>query len=401
ELGAVNPEEQIFCENGQIYIGKHLFRDSKPHDYLTFREVIEKSSNIGTYKVSQKVGPNNIYKYSRLFGFGEKTGIELHGETPGILKKPSLWSKTSLSSISIGQEIGANALQIVNAYAAIANGGVLMKPYIVKAVTDGSGNILEEFGPEKIRRVVSKETAHTLSTFFKGVTETGTAVMEKINGKAIAGKTGTAQKIDPKTKGYSQTDYMSSFIGYFPAENPKIVGLIVLDTPRGVYYGGTVSAPAVREIFRRISHLPKNTLFASTIEVGETESNSTSFRSKLQSFWSLFGTPAVADETEPNRNETSVDQVIQQQERSISITNTKADGTQNTAKKERVTVPDVRGLTIREAIRQLTECGLDFEISGSGKVITQSLPVGIKVAAGTVAKISAGNGMDSSDKKRM
>jgi len=249
EKNILSPEFEIFCENGKLLLGSRVFRDSKPHGMMTFRDIIVKSSNIGTYKIAKMVGEKGIYEYARAFGFGSKTGIDLNGESSGLLRPVDQWTSHSLASISIGQEMTVNAMQIVSAYAAVANGGTLMKPFIVKAIVDPEGKLLKEFGPKKIRRVISKQTAEILTEFFVEVVERGTAVEAQIPGGSVAGKTGTAQKFDPKTKTYSETDYISSFVSFYPSEDPKIVGIVVLDSPQGIYYGGHVAGPVMKNLY--------------------------------------------------------------------------------------------------------------------------------------------------------
>lgn len=394
DLKRVDPGDSIFCENGVLKEGRKYFHDSIPHGMLSFQEVIELSSNIGTYKAAQEVGAKNIYKYALKFGFGKKTGIRFGGETAGLIREPKKWSATSLRSIAIGQEVSVNALQIINAYAAVANGGILMKPHIVKSILDESGKIVEEFGPEKIRRVVSKKTAETLNEFFKGVVEKGTGTRGKMEMGIMAGKTGTAEKVDPATKTYSKTDYISSFVGYYPADDPKIVGIVIIDSPRGNHYGGYVAAPALREIFRRITHLPRNTLLNSTFLASENKVETPGFWDKVKSI--LSGGTGKGREVKTKAVLPGANDFTVSNDTAVSKNSTvKIEIAQNTKKNPKdvkpadVLVPDIRGLPLRDAIRKLTSSGLDFEISGTGIVITQTPKPGQKVPNGTVTKIFA------------
>jgi cell division protein FtsI (penicillin-binding protein 3) len=240
-------EDTIFCENGSYRVGGHVLHDHRPHGLLTFREVIEQSSNIGTSKVAQMLGPDTLYKYIRLFGFGVKTGIDLPGEISGMTKEPRFWSKTSITAVPMGQEVGVTALQLASAISVIANGGELMKPYIVSEIRDRSGETIKSFSPVVVRRVVSEETAGRVSKILFGAVEQGTGKLARIPGFSAAGKTGTAQKIEPNGA-YSHNKFMASFIGFAPAENPVVAIVVVVDEPRPYYFGGVVAAPVFKNV---------------------------------------------------------------------------------------------------------------------------------------------------------
>jgi len=402
ELGRIKPSDKFFCENGQIKIGRHTFRDAKPHGTMTFQEIIEYSSNIGTYKAAQIVGPQNIYKFSKKLGFGEKTGFDMHGEMAGMLKKPAQWSKTSLSSICIGQEVAVNALQILNAYAAVANGGMLMRPYVVKSIQDENGRVVLHNDPKEIRRAVSRNSAKILQSFFEGVVDHGTARLGTINGKTIAGKTGTAQKPDPVTKGYSDTDYIASFVAYYPADNPKIAGIVIVDTPRGSHYGGTVAGPAMRDILKRIVNLPKNTMLASSVSLNESGGKEESAWTKIKNMLPVFGsTEKVVAQEAPAGNGTVVGEsrdtaAAVSEPVCLELTNENAG--KKSGKSIIVKVPDVRGLSLREAVKILSSRGLDFEIKGSGIVKNQSPAPGKEVKQGTTTYMNADNGEKKLDR---
>lgn len=239
--------DKFFCENGAYKFSSHVLHDHRPHGWLTFREVIEQSSNIGTAKVAQKLGPDKLYQYIKLFGFGTKTGIDLPGEISGIAKDPKAWSKISIVTIPMGQEIGATALQLVSAISVIANGGQLMKPYIVKEIEDRYGEMIKEFSPVMIRKVISVDTAERVKSILKGVIEKGTGTLAKLSGFTAAGKTGTAQKLEANGT-YSHDKFMASFIGFAPAEDPVIAIAVIVDEPRPYYFGGVVSAPVFKNV---------------------------------------------------------------------------------------------------------------------------------------------------------
>lgn len=240
-------EDRFFCENGQYRVASHILHDHRPHGWLTFREVIEQSSNIGTTKVAQLLGGDLVYKYIKLFGFGEKSGIDLPGEIPGSVKPPRAWSKISIAAIPIGQEVGVTALQLAAAVSVIANGGQLMRPYIVKEIRDKYGETIKNFSPLAIRQVISAETALRAKKILTGVVQEGTGQLAKIEGVSAAGKTGTGQKLEPNGT-YSHNKFMASFIGFAPAEEPLVAIVVILDEPRPYYFGGVVAAPVFKNV---------------------------------------------------------------------------------------------------------------------------------------------------------
>ncbi len=240
-------QDRFFCENDTYRVVTHILHDHRPHGWLTFREVIEQSSNIGTCKVAQILGPEIIYRYIKLFGFGAKSGVDLPGEIGGIAKDVKSWSKTSISAIPMGQEVGVTALQLVNAISVIANGGYLMKPYIVKEIRDKQGQTIETFSPTLVRKVLSPETVARVKKILIGVIENGTGKLARNPNLTAAGKTGTAQKLEPNGA-YSHSKFIASFIGFAPAEEPAIAVVVMVDEPRGYYFGGVVSAPVFKNI---------------------------------------------------------------------------------------------------------------------------------------------------------
>ena len=247
-----NQNDIFFCENGEYDIAGTVIHEAKEHKYrwLTLRDIIVKSSNIGAIKVAQRLGAKTFYDYILKFGIGAKTNINLPGESTGKVRDIKEWSGVSLASISFGQEISVTPIQLITAVSAIANGGILMKPYIIKAV-ERDGIAVDEFKPEVVRRVISEKTSRELSEILEYAVKYGTGQNAIIKGYDVAGKTGTAQKASPDKKGYSEDKFISSFIGYVPSRNPRIVILVIIDEPEGVAWGGEVAAPAFREIARQ------------------------------------------------------------------------------------------------------------------------------------------------------
>jgi cell division protein FtsI (penicillin-binding protein 3) len=247
DSGKVSLNDRFFCENGSWAIAGRTLHDHHGHGDLNFKEVIERSSNIGTVKAAIKLGDKDLYKYIRDFGFGLPTGVGLYGEIGGMLRPVNSWTKGSIAAIPIGHEIGVTMIQLAAAVSVIANGGVLFKPRITSGIMDEYGEFIKQYHPEQVRRVISEDTALRLRTVMKSVIETGTGKKAGLTRYAAAGKTGTAQKIEPSGK-YSHSDYVASFVGFAPVDNPVITVCVMIDTPRNGYYGGTVAAPVFRDI---------------------------------------------------------------------------------------------------------------------------------------------------------
>ncbi len=248
EEKVVNPETRFDCSAGTIEVGGRRIKDDHKHGVLAFREVIQKSSNVGTIKTALMVGKPKLYEYIRKFGFGDKTGIDLQGEISGLVKPPDRWSGTSIGAMAIGQEIAVTPLQVLRAYSAVANGGYLVTPHVVKEIRSPTGAIISKIEP-KTQRIISAETAAIFRGILKTVTEAGgTATEAAVEGNDVAGKTGTAQLFDPQTKHYSKTRYIGSFVGFVPAENPRLAMIVVIKEPKGQIYGGVVAGPVFRQI---------------------------------------------------------------------------------------------------------------------------------------------------------
>jgi cell division protein FtsI (penicillin-binding protein 3) len=262
EEKVMKPSTMLYGENGRMTIANTVIHDHEKLGWMTFAQVIQKSSNIGAAKTGMALGDQRLYRYLQAFGFGQKTDIDLPGEAGGLVKHPREWGRRSLASISMGQEIGVTPIQMVSAVAALANGGVLMKPYVVSEVRDAQGKTLRQILPQVKRRVVSPETARTVTSILEGVVTDGTGAKAAIPGFRVAGKTGTAQKIDPRTGAYSSTLFVGSFVGFVPADNPRLAMIVVIDEPQGESWGGTVAAP----VFRRVGEQVLNYLGVSSDE---------------------------------------------------------------------------------------------------------------------------------------
>jgi cell division protein FtsI/penicillin-binding protein 2 len=244
-------DSYIFCENGVWNYGGTALHDHAAFKDLSVKDILVKSSNIGAAKMAVSIGDQKFYEYIRRFGFGERTGVELPGEIPGVIRSPQSWSKISITRIPMGHEIGVTPLQMATAMSAIANGGKLMTPRIVKSITDSDGKTISTLKPIVLRQVISPQTANQIGTALRGVvSDRGTAAAAAVPGFTIAGKTGTAQKVGPHG-GYEKGKEVVSFCGYLPAENPQFVGLVVLDdaqTKPEQNYGGSVAGPIFSHI---------------------------------------------------------------------------------------------------------------------------------------------------------
>ena len=249
----VRPDTTIFCENGVWNFGGRPLHDHKGYGELSVQDILVHSSNIGAAKLALSIGDQKFYEYIRRFGFGERTGVELPGEISGVIRPPQSWSKISITRIPMGHEVGVTPLQMAVAMSTIANGGKLITPRIVKSITNGKGETVATFSPVVVRQVITPDIARQVANALRGVvSDRGTAAAAAVPGFTIAGKTGTAQKVDPKG-GYDTGKFVVSFSGFLPADNPQFVGFVVLDdaktTKPELNYGGLVAGP----IFSRIA----------------------------------------------------------------------------------------------------------------------------------------------------
>ena len=241
----VTEGSMINCEHGAYRVANHILHDHEPLGLITFKQVIEQSSNIGTTKVAQRLGPQRVYNYAHHFRFGIKTGIDLPGEASGILKPVSQWSKTSIGAIPIGQEVTVTPIQLMGAISAIANDGIYMRPFVVKYIKDAQGQIIYQHVPKILDKVISKATSKRMKGILQGVVDEGTGKKASIPGVTVAGKTGTAQKVVGGT--YSHSHFYATFAGFAPVDNPRLACVVVFDDPHPAYYAATVAAPVFSE----------------------------------------------------------------------------------------------------------------------------------------------------------
>ncbi|MBF0571320.1 MAG: penicillin-binding protein [Candidatus Omnitrophica bacterium] len=244
--GVVREGDMINCEHGAYRVANHILHDHEPLGTISFKKVIEQSSNIGTTKVAQRLGPQRVYNYAHHFRFGIKTGIDLPGEARGILKPVSKWSKTSIGAVPIGQEITVTPIQLMGAISAIANDGIYMRPFVVKSIKDTQGQIIFRQSPLILDKVISKVTSKRMKAILQGVVDEGTGTKAAIAGVPAAGKTGTAQKVIGGV--YSHSHFYATFAGFAPVEHPRLAAVVVFDDPHPAYYAGTVAAPVFSEV---------------------------------------------------------------------------------------------------------------------------------------------------------
>ena len=346
--GIVKPTDRIFCENGKFRIGGRTIHDHKPHGSLTASEVMKFSSNIGTAKLGKLLERERLYRYLADFGFGTPTGIDLPGEVGGLLRRPNQWFEIDLATISFGHGISVTPLQLATATVALANGGYLMSAPLVSKVVDREGNILEKHEPKVVRQVVSPLSAQQVKDMMGLVSEEGgTGTLSNVPGFKVAGKTGTAQKVDPVTGGYSADKRVSSFVGFVPAQDPRLVILAVVDEPEGVTYGGLVAAP----IFSRIADQTLRYLKVSpTHPVGA---------SALPNLADLPQDPAQ-------------DALVQEQDAPLLT-----EGGQVIA-----TMPDCLGMSYRQVIEAMGRTGINIRLNGRGRVVEQSPAAGQAITFG-------------------
>lgn len=252
ESGLCTPRSEFYCENGAYRVGRNVVHDVHPHDTLSLRDILKYSSNIGAAKVGETIGSHYLYDTLRAFGFGNRFSIGAPGETPGRLLPVGQWTSIDARAICFGQGVAVSALQLGSAVSAIANDGLLMQPYVVHEITNSQGRVVKAFEPELVRQVISTESARLLKHMMQRTVEKGgTGVRAALRGHTVAGKTGTAQKVDSGGCGYAEDKFMASFVGFAPVEQPEIVTLVVIDEPKKIHYGGVVAAPVFKEIVEK------------------------------------------------------------------------------------------------------------------------------------------------------
>jgi cell division protein FtsI (penicillin-binding protein 3) len=373
EKGLVKPDDTIDCQMGAITVGGQLIHDHKPFGVLTVADALAKSSNVGAIKLGVKVGDQSMYEFIQRFGFGSRTGVELPGETAGLVRPLGRWKPASVGYISMGQEVGVTPLQMAAAFATVANSGVRVAPHLVREIRSPTGTVIQRANPEQ-RRVLSAETANQLKGMLEGVTLKGTAKKAQLDGYSAAGKTGTAQKIDPATKGYSKSKYIASFVGFAPVEHPAVVIIVVIDEPAGSYHGGDVAAPVFREIAEQI--LP---------DLGIPPDTQLKADQKTSGLLARAAVPASNQAQQKQVAQTSATNLPE-----VSEGGRNGEIVYAAATKDAVVMPDFRGRSVRDVARTCAQLGLRVEASGEGLVRRQSPAPGAAVSNRQVVQIEFG-----------
>ena len=416
------PQEVFDCQMGSIVINGMRIHDSKPHGLLPVSDILAESSDVGSIKIGMRLGDDRFYKYIRSFGFGQPTGIELPGETRGLTKPPSRWSKVSFAAISMGQEIGITPLQLVGLISTMANDGVWVAPRIV-AATDAPQSAPQTiaFHPGEERRVLSSLTAAQMRQMMQGVVLHGTGRKAILEGYTAAGKTGTAQKVDPATHAYSHTKYVGSFAGFAPINNPTITVAVILDSAVGLHQGGQVAAPVFQRVAQQVleyMHTPHDVELPASRQV-LMASRQVKDQDLAEGSPDHLGEPVDVAETR------SVDSVPEPDSSSDAQTST-AGTVVAAALRERetpptspvaaslasdapmadhlpsggtvvldvepggITVPSFVGKSVRASIEIAEESGLDLEAVGSGVAREQAPAAGARVTAGSRVTVRFG-----------
>ena len=369
EESVVSPGTKFDCEQGRFRIGSNVVHDTHKHDVLSVSDIVVRSSNIGAIKIGQRLGYKRFTDYLKKLGFGSKTGIDLLGERKGFIRPVQDARAIDQATIFFGQGMTTTSLQLAMAMAAIANGGKLMRPYVVKSIVDRSTGKVEEGHPKVVRRVFSQKTAKEAARILEGVTgQEGTAPRAAIRGFRAAGKTGTSQKVDPKTKRYSRTKYVAAFVGFVPLEQPRLVILVVIDEPKGIAYGGVVAAPVFKQVGSwALNHLRVNPNKGPSSVAHALPPISDKSVALLRGKGVVRSTEAERD---PKRRAASheVDRIAQELKEG--------------------SLPDFRGLGMREVLKRGRALGLKVHLEGTGLAVKQEPGAGTPLQEVAAVRIS-------------
>jgi cell division protein FtsI/penicillin-binding protein 2 len=358
------PEEMVDCLNGQITLGKRVVHDTHAYGVLSVADALAKSSNVGAIKMALRVGDQTLASYIARFGFGRKTGIDMPGEVSGRVRDVNHWDPTSIASIAIGQEVGVTAIQVAAMMAAIANGGVWIRPHVVREIIADDGNVLYKPDVER-REVVSERTAKTIAGMLEGVVTHGTARHTvQLAGYTAAGKTGTPQKVDPATHRYSKTKFFPNFAGFVPATQPRFVIIVAIDEPIGLHQGGTVAAP----VFDRIAE--------AALGAYGVEPDSPDFREALAKLDQARTERAKTDRAVSAAREPAGERIV-----SSDVQPAPRPAPGNDAVASDV-MPDLRGRTVRAVAELCAALELKTNLVGSGVAARQVPAPGAPVRAG-------------------
>ncbi len=377
------PGEVFDCENGAIYIAGHRIRDHKPFGLLSVADILAKSSDVGAIKIAVRLGAPKFYEYIRAFGFGTPTGVDLPGESRGLLHRLENWSAISIGSVSMGQEIGVTPIQLITAVSAIANGGLLIKPHVVQQIKRGervlpTPTALAGSDP---KRVIRPETAATLRRLMEGVVLHGTGPLARLDGWTVAGKTGTAQKIDPATGRYSPTQLIASFTGFAPISNPAVTILVSLDSPVGLHEGGEVAAPVFKRIAEQVLaylDVPRDVPLNPRLIQAAYKRQIAGEGATLEDFSPTDfsgqpdAPPVASNETAPEPQSHAPEVAMEADEGGD------------------ITVPDFSGKTMREVTEMCLHLGFEPLLVGSNLAVEQRPVAGTQVRRGAKVTVQFG-----------
>jgi len=384
DQGITRPEEVFDCENGAVYVAGHRIRDHKPFGLLSVSNILAQSSDVGAIKIALRLGAPKFYDYIRVFGFGQLTGVDLPGESKGLVRRLENWTPVSIGSISMGQEVGVTPIQLISAVSAIANGGMLYKPHVIAELRRGDPALPAEglLAPVEPRHVIRPETAATLRRLMEGVVLDGTGKLAHLDGWTAAGKTGSAQKIDPSTGRYSRTQLIASFTGFAPISNPAVTILVSLDSPVGQHEGGQVAAPVFKRVAEQVLpylDVPRDVPVGPRLLQASYKNREVSDSAALEDFapTDFSGQPdqppAEAAAAKPNESKSQPPSVTVAVEEGGDIE-----------------VPDLARKTMRDATKICIRLGLDPVLIGSGLATNQTPAAGVKVRRGAKLTVQFG-----------
>jgi cell division protein FtsI/penicillin-binding protein 2 len=388
EEGLVRPDEvfEASANGAAVIVPGTTFHDVHKAASYTFADAVRWSSNIVMGRLGLRLGADRLYRYATALGFGSITGVDFPGEAGGKLRSPDRWSARSTPTISIGHEVAVTPLQLTLAYAAVANGGVLMRPMLVREIRDASGGLVRQMNPTAAQRVFSPATCAEMRRLLAAVVDSGTGKAARVNGFTLAGKTGTAQKYDAAVGTYGKGLYLSSFAGFAPAEEPRLVGVVVIDEPHGKrYYGGEIAAPVFKQVVVDLLGLPSGALRRPATQiVARPPEPAPVTVPDLRLLPRGAAERLLADRSLHGHFEGDGPRVLAQQpaagvavERGARIAVWLSAAVDSSG----TTMPDLVGLTVREAMQEMSKRQVTPQILGHGMVVEQAPPAGAPLSA--------------------
>jgi cell division protein FtsI (penicillin-binding protein 3) len=388
DQGLIRADQIFDCENGSIVLSGHRIHDHKRFGLLTVSEILAKSSDVGAIKIAVQLGPPRFYDYIRAFGFGAQTGVDMPGESRGVVRKTESWSGISIGSISMGQEVSVTPMQLITAVSAIANGGTLYRPHVISELRRENKVLPMEglLAPVEPRRVIRPETAATVRALMEGVVLNGTGFLARLDGWTAGGKTGSAQKTDPATGRYSPTNFVASFTGFAPINNPAVTILVSIDSPVGLHEGGPVAAPVFKRIAEQVLpylEVPRDVPLNPRLIQAAYKKEELSDAASLEDFTATDFSGQV-EEAPAELNVAPVySKAVEPVKRASEVMMTTDEGGD-------VTVPDFGGKTMRDVSEMCLRLGLDPVLVGSNLAVEQMPAAGANVKHGARVTVQFG-----------